>query len=257
MAFNWIPPPQGTLKINVHGSSTRTPTRTGNNSGIGAVYRDSAGKLRHLTVGVIPNPTPLGVQLWAIFIVLKRAFLEGYRDVIVETDNLSAYRAIRNFSLGAVASVFDIISQIDIRLRDPRWFCMLSFVFPARNRVARYAARVSLEYGEGLYTMNNPIAGIEELLDWDMGLGPDHPDYVDVVLPNGAPDPFEVGDAPTLADNVESLGLGQNGAPEIVTWDLEESETQEELEDVMEENFQGGMAADETMFFAGDLPQVD
>lgn len=29
----------------------------------------------------------------------------------------------------------------------------------------------------------------------------------------------------TLADNVENLGSGQTGAPEIVTWDLEENET--------------------------------
>lgn len=239
MAFHWVPPPQGSLKINVHGYSSRTRTRSRNNTGIGAVYRDSAGKLRYLTVGVIPNLTPLGVQLWAIFIVLKRAFLDGYRDVIVETDNLMAYRAIRNFAVGAQAPVFDIISQIDIRLRDPRWFCMLSFVFPARNRVARYAARVAMEYGDRLYTLNRPIAGIEELLDWDMGMGPDHPDYVDVVLPNDAPDPFDDDAALTLADNVENLGLGQNGAPVVVAWDLEESETHEDLDDVLEENISG------------------
>lgn len=109
-----VPPPQGTLKINVRDTSTRTPTRQGNDTGLGAIYRDSAGKLRHLTVGVIPNLTPLGIQLWAIFIVLKRAFYEGYRDVIVETDNLQAYKAIKNFHLGAQATVFDILSQIDI-----------------------------------------------------------------------------------------------------------------------------------------------
>lgn len=163
MAYHWVPPPQGTLKINVHGSAARIPTRHGNNTGVGAIYRDSAGKLRHLNIRVIPNLTPLGNQLWAIYIVLRRAYLEGYRDVIVETDNLQAYRAIRNFSLGAITPVFDIISQIDIRLRDPGWFCMLSFVFPASNRVARYAARIAMEFGDRLYTMDRPVAGIEEL----------------------------------------------------------------------------------------------
>lgn len=36
---------------------------------------------------------------------------------------------------------------------------------------------------------------VEELLEWDLGLGIDHPDYVNVVIPNNAPDPvnFEVG----------------------------------------------------------------
>lgn len=70
MAYQWIPSPQGTLKINVHGFSASVPTRYANNSGIGAVYHDSAGKLRHMIVGVVPNLTPLGYQLWAIFIVL-------------------------------------------------------------------------------------------------------------------------------------------------------------------------------------------
>lgn len=125
MASHWIPPPQGTLKINVHAISSPTPTRYGNETGIGAIYIDSGGKLRHLTVGVIPRLTPLGAQLWIIFIMLKCAFLEGYRDVIVETNNLPTYLAIKNFSLGAQAQVFEIITQIDIRICDPRWFCML------------------------------------------------------------------------------------------------------------------------------------
>lgn len=110
------------------------PARFKNETGMTGVYIDSGGRLRHLTIDVIPRLTPLGAQLWIIFIVLKRAFLEGYRDVIV--DNLPAFLAIKNFTLGAQAKVFDIISQIDIRIRDPFWFCMLSFVFPARNRVA-------------------------------------------------------------------------------------------------------------------------
>lgn len=140
--------------------------------------------------------------------MLKRVFLERYRDVIVETDNLQAYMAIKNFAFGAKAQVFDIISQIDIRLRDPRWFCMLFFVFPARNRVARYAGRVGIELGDQLYTLDMPIAGVEELWDWDMGFGPDHLDYVNVVLPSNATAPMEFGTALTLADNVENLGLG-------------------------------------------------
>lgn len=139
--------------------------------------------------------------------VLKRAYLEGYRDVIVETDNLAAYEAIKNYTIGALAQVFDILSQIDIRIRNPKWFCMLFFVFPARNRVARYADRVAMETSDILYTMDMPVTGIEELLDWDLGLGPDHPDYVDFVLPNNAQDPVNFDAALTLADNVENLGL--------------------------------------------------
>lgn len=86
--------------------------------------------------------------------------------------------------------------------------------------------------------MDRPIAGVEELMDQDMGMGPYHPEYVDIVLPTDAPDLVDFNVALTLADNVKNLGLGQNEAPEVVAWDLEESETQEDLDDVGEENFQ-------------------
>lgn len=95
----------------------------------------------------------------------------------------------------------DALETIDIRIRDPRWFCMLSFVFPARNRVARYAARLAMEVGDRLYTLDRPVAGIEELLDWDMGMGPDHLDYDDVVLANNAPDPVDFNGALALSEH--------------------------------------------------------
>lgn len=91
--------------------------------------------------------------------------------------------------------------------------------------MSRNAARLAIELGDRLYTLDRPITGIEELLDWDLGLGPDHPDYVDVVLPTEAHDPFDVNIALTLAENIDNLGLDQIGAPEVVTWDLEENET--------------------------------
>lgn len=261
MAYHWIPP-QGTLKINVHVVSAPTPTRFENETGMGAVYRDSCGKLRHQTVGVIPRLTPLGAQLRIILIVLKlivlkRAFLEDYRDVIVETDNLPAYLAIKNFTLGAQAQVFDIISHIDICICDPQWFSMLSFVFPARKRVAHYATRVGIELGARLYTLDRSVPGVEKLLDWDMGLGSDHPDYTDAVLPTNATDPIELGVALTLANNVENLGLGQIDATQNVTWDVEENENPDDLDDVQKEHFQGGIAADEGLLFARDLHLVD
>lgn len=134
MALHWIPPIPGQLKINVHGASYRIPHPHTNDTGMGAVYRDSAGMLRLMTVGTIHELTPLGNQLWAIFIALRRAFKEGFRDVVLETDNLDAFRIIKNFRSGVVpASVLDIASQIDIRINDHRWFCSVAFIFPARN----------------------------------------------------------------------------------------------------------------------------
>lgn len=67
------------------------------------------------------------------------------------------------------------------------------------------------------------------------GNGPDYPDYVDCVLSAEAPDPFDFNSFLTLADNMESLGLGQVDAPTTVVWDLEDSEHREDLNDVLED----------------------
>lgn len=57
MAFHWILPPPGTLKINVHGTYSTAPMQNGNVSGTSAIYRNHHGTLKHTTVGIIPNLT--------------------------------------------------------------------------------------------------------------------------------------------------------------------------------------------------------
>lgn len=142
MPYHWVPPPPGMLKINVHGTSSRIPSAYGFKTGIGAAYRDSEGVLKHLTLGVIPQLSTLGNQMWAIYIALRRAFKPGYRDVILETDNLEAFLVVKNYHVGAPAGVFHLASQIDILLRDRRWFCMIAYVVPNRNKVARFLSRL-------------------------------------------------------------------------------------------------------------------
>ncbi|WOH15031.1 hypothetical protein DCAR_0934563 [Daucus carota subsp. sativus] len=50
------------------------------------------------------------------------------------------------------------------------------------------------------------IGPLEEFLDRDMGLGVDHPDYMDVVLPDEDQDPVNFDVALGLADQVQGLG---------------------------------------------------
>lgn len=209
MASHWIAPNPGSLKINTHGVWSSIPSDIGNHSGIGAVYRDSNGTLSHVTVGTIPFLSRLGTQLWAIYAPLRRAMIKGYSSVILETDNYQAYRVIRDFQHGAPAEVFDIVSQIDILLKDRRWTCVIAYVYPARNHVARFTARLGKDVADRLYTLNRMIGPLEELLDWDMGLGVDHPDFMDVVLPDEAPDPVNFDVALGIADQVDGLALGQ------------------------------------------------
>lgn len=41
-------------------------------------------------------------------------------------------------------------------------------MFPTRNRVARYStARIPVKLRDMIYTLDMPVAGIEELIDWD------------------------------------------------------------------------------------------
>lgn len=98
-------------------TSTLLPNFSGNDSGIGAIYRDSEVTMHLLIVGTIPFLTPLGNQLWAMYVPLLRAFEEGFRDVELETDNLEAYNVIKNFEQGVPAHVYDLVSQIDIRVK--------------------------------------------------------------------------------------------------------------------------------------------
>lgn len=132
---------------------------------------------------------------------------------MIEIDNIHASRAIRDFDAGVIPVIYDITSQIGILLKDTHWFCMLSYIFPARNRIARFLARVGMETCTGLFTLNRPVAGIEELIEWDVGLGLNHLNFVDVIVPADAPDPVNFDVSIGIAHQTDLLGLGQINPP--------------------------------------------
>lgn len=206
MAYHWSTPPVGTIKINIHGTHSMVPSEIGNTSGIGGIFRTSTGNLHHLMVGTIPSLSRLGNQLWAIYAPLRCAKIKEYPSVILETDDWQAYRAVCDFHMGAPAAVYDLVSQIEILLKDRGWSCVLAYVFPARNHVARFVAKLGKDACDRLYTLNPMIGPLEEFLDRDMGLGVDHPDYMDVVLPDEDQDPVNFDVALGLADQVQGLG---------------------------------------------------
>lgn len=257
MAYHWIPPPPGTLKINVHAIYSDVPAANGNISGIGIIFRNHNGFLKLTTLGVIPNLSPLGNQLWAVFIALRRARIQGYRDIIIETDNIHAFRTIRDYDAGTIPAVFDITSQIDVLLKDAHWFCMLSYIFPARNRIARFLARVGMETCNSLFTLNRHVAGIEELIEWDVGLGLNHPNFVDVVIPDEAPDPVNFDVSVGLAHQAHLLGLGQLNPPQEIHQDIESNDIQPESIGDNEEVFQAGAAAHDINLYASEPPLED
>ncbi|KAK1355941.1 hypothetical protein POM88_049208 [Heracleum sosnowskyi] len=92
VTFHWIPPPLDVLKINVHGSPSSIPLPNGNNTGIWAILRGANGQWSLQTHYHWCNPSSFqdkkstfGHLQWHL------AFKEGYRQVIIETDNYEAF----------------------------------------------------------------------------------------------------------------------------------------------------------------------
>lgn len=86
--INWVPPPLGTLKVNIHAAASAHDMVNGNTTCIGVVFRTSYGNLVNCIAGTIPGLTPFGVQLWSIQVSLRHPFVEGAKSVIIENDNM-------------------------------------------------------------------------------------------------------------------------------------------------------------------------
>lgn len=89
-----------------------------------------------------------------------------------------------------------------------------------------------------------------------MGTGLNDPSYQDVVIPDGAPNPEDFNDGMLLTDQTHKLGLGQINAPTGVVYDLEHDASNELEEIMMEEAFQGSVAAVDGFVFIGDIQPV-
>lgn len=182
MALNWVPPPNGTLKVNVHGVSFDAPMPNGNRNGMGIVLRTSNGNLVNCIAGVIPGLSPLENQLSAVMVGLRRAFIEGVKSVIIETDNMAAFGAVQMAHQNQHPQVAGLIQQILTRIRDPNWTCSFRFVYSARNSLATYLSLLGGELFCRLYIFYEPIGRMAELMDLDMGLGPNDPQFLEAPM---------------------------------------------------------------------------
>lgn len=73
-----------------------------------------------LSTGVLTSSSHLENKLKAIHHGLIKAFEDHYKDVIVETDNLDAFKIIKNFHHDVTIEVAEVAQQIAIRLNDRR-----------------------------------------------------------------------------------------------------------------------------------------
>lgn len=66
-----------------------------------------------------------------------------------------------------------------------------------------------------MYTTDRSVSGVEELLDWGMGLDIDHPYFIDVAIPMEALDHVNFDIRVSLVDQMNNLGLCQVNDPQI------------------------------------------
>lgn len=167
--------------------------------------------------------------------------VQNYDDVRLEIDNFEAYMIMKEFNEGVPAAVFDVADQLDTLIHSENWKCIVSYINPSCNRVVRFLAKLGMETCSHLYTFDRPVGGVDELLDWDLGMGLPHPDYMDILVPSGAPNPVNFNDSISLAEKVDDLGLGQINAPRVARMELEVEELGEILDGATENFFIGSL----------------
>lgn len=99
-----------------------------------------------------------------------------------ETDNLVGFGAIQHALQNPNPEVVDLMYQILTRLRDPNWNVSLRFVYSERNRLAEYLALLGCELFYRLYIFFEPIGRITKIMDLDLGLGPNNPQFLEAPM---------------------------------------------------------------------------
>ena len=178
----WIAPAHGMVKVNCHGVVLDVPAANGNTSGLGVILRRFNGKLISCAVGSMPRLSPLGNQLWAIFSGMRRAFLGDSRRVIIETDNIEAFGAIKFPNANASTEISSIVQQILVLKNNQTWNCYVRFVYASRNKVATYLALLGAELFTRVFLFSEPLGRAAELMDLDLGLGPHDPDFLEMEM---------------------------------------------------------------------------
>lgn len=184
----WEFPPQGWVKINVHSEFIQNVQEGQARNGIGVIARDSTGHLLRLTYGTIPGLTNLNSALWSILIGMRRAFQDQYYRVIIETDNIQAYRECRYYGEeGITPHTRNTFRFILSRLKDHNFEYDIKLVHPQRNGVARRLATIGRQNLHDLQTFDVPVDNVQELINIDLGLGPAQARFQDIEINDPEP----------------------------------------------------------------------
>ncbi|WOH00277.1 hypothetical protein DCAR_0519636 [Daucus carota subsp. sativus] len=98
-----------------------------------------------------------------------------------------------------------------------------------------------------LYTLDRPVGGLEELLDWDQGMGVHHPAFMDVLVPSGAPDPVDFNVSMSLAEQIDDWVWVRSMLQKLPRMDMDIDELEDIMEGAVEDSFVGSWGPDRSL----------
>ncbi|KAL1807600.1 hypothetical protein ACET3Z_024590 [Daucus carota] len=74
-----------------------------------------------------------------------------------------------------------------------------------------------------LYTFDMTVGSVEELMDWDQGMGLHHPNFMDVFVSHNAPDTVNFNISVSVAEQIEDLSLEMDEMEKLMDGTMEDS----------------------------------
>lgn len=177
----WRMPKQGWIKINVHACFYENPLPNGNVSGIGAVARNSRGKILRMLAGSVGIRNRRVNDYQALLEGCKRAFAEEWEYYILECDHLDSFWEWRNSSIeGAHPDHADVVQQLNQRHADRNFRMEPTLCDPSANVLATYLVEHGAQNYKGMVVISEPFGRVFELWSRDMGLGSVEPIFMAV-----------------------------------------------------------------------------
>ncbi|KAL8156801.1 hypothetical protein AgCh_001781 [Apium graveolens] len=172
-AVRWRMPPYGVVKINVHGFFSEEVFPNGNRTGIGVVIRNHRGRILRLYEGSLGIVERRLNELYAMLQGLVRAFLDDYKVIELETDNVEAFWEWSDSMINGVPQEHEfVVRQLNTKKADENYDLMLRIVDENANSLARYVARYGATHFDRMVIFSNLFGRVCEIWHHDIGLGP-------------------------------------------------------------------------------------
>lgn len=158
--ISWQFPKAPFVKINVDGSARGNP----GDSAAWGVIRDSNGRWLGGFTYRVDFSSVLVAELWGIYHGLLLCWNKGFKEIILETDSLSAVMKVNNFE--AIGPNNNLLAAIK-GLLDRSWKCSIRHIYREENMCADWMATNFDNLDLGLHTFETPPHGITPLLTAD------------------------------------------------------------------------------------------